>query len=280
MAKELKERMLKIEVLKKKYDVLCGRMQGGDEAAGEHTQAFYVIQAAQKREELQREGDSLDGKIRKAEKEVRTLEKAMGKLYASNQGLKGSFAKVDTNSKEFIEMQKLEKRFESAMDKRKYMRREKESLEQDLSSMQQKLASLKLEQGALAQSVDELEGSIDRQAAEITDQTPRLENAQGAARLVSSKVREALGAGPDDMSAADREVGLLELRESNRHSLQCIVELVKDYDEPQLENSIADLMTQLELRPPSRPGSAMEPGMERPGSVGSLSVSGLEMGGY
>lgn len=37
------------------------------------------------------------------------------------------------------------------MDKRKYMRREKESLESDLSSMQQKLASLKLEQGALAQ---------------------------------------------------------------------------------------------------------------------------------
>jgi|EP01047_Picozoa_sp_COSAG01_P022094 chromosome segregation ATPase len=226
VAKELKERMLKIETLKKKYDVLCGRMSGGEGGEGEHTQAFYVIQAAQKREELQREGDALDAKIRKAEKEVRTLEKAMGKLYAANQGLKGSFAKVDTSSKEFIQMQKLEKKFEGAMDKRKYMRREKESLESDLSSMQQKLASLKLEQGALQQSADELEKSIDRQGAEVTEQVPRLEHANAAAAAAAAAVRETLGVGADEMSVADREVGLLELREGNRHALQCVVELV------------------------------------------------------
>lgn len=89
------------------------------------------------------------------------------------------------------------------------------------------------------------------------------------------------------MSLADREVGLLELRESNRHSLQCVVELVKDYDEPELvrfnplavisisicallslrqESTIAELMQRLELRPPSRPGSAMQ-----------LSVQSLEV---
>ena len=39
----------------------------GDEGEGEHTQAFYVIKAAQEREELQRQGDELDQKIQKAE---------------------------------------------------------------------------------------------------------------------------------------------------------------------------------------------------------------------
>ena len=34
---KLKERMLKIETLKKKYDVLCGRMQGAEEDGGTHT---------------------------------------------------------------------------------------------------------------------------------------------------------------------------------------------------------------------------------------------------
>ena len=33
-AVKLKERMLKIDTLKKKYGVLCGRMQGADDNAG------------------------------------------------------------------------------------------------------------------------------------------------------------------------------------------------------------------------------------------------------
>jgi chromosome segregation ATPase len=276
VSKELKERMLKIEVLKKKYGVLTGRMQSSEGVPDEeHTQAFYVIQAAQKREELQREGDMLDAKIRKAEKEVRTLEKAMGKLYQANEGLKGSFAKVDTSSKSFIEMQKLEKKFEGAMDKRKYMRREKESLESDLSSMQQKLASLKLEQGALVQSVDELEKSIDRQAQEIAEQAPRVEKAAAAANQARERVRTA-GGGAE---LVERDVALAEMRESNRHALQCIVDLVKDYDEPQLEGTIGSLMQELQLRPPSRADGGMGMSLDdgRPGSVGSLSVQSLEL---
>jgi hypothetical protein len=73
---ELRERVSKIEKLKKRYEILMTHFapNSGEE---EHSQAFYVIKAAQEREQLQQEGDKLDASIRKAEKEIRALENTL-----------------------------------------------------------------------------------------------------------------------------------------------------------------------------------------------------------
>ncbi len=54
-------------------------------------QAYYVIKAAQEREELQREGDILDGRIQTAEREVRGLEATLAKLNLVNNDMGKSF---------------------------------------------------------------------------------------------------------------------------------------------------------------------------------------------
>ena len=55
----------------------------------------HCIKAAQEREALQRAGDDLDGKIRKAEKEVRALEATLGKLNQKNSAFRSSFRRVE-----------------------------------------------------------------------------------------------------------------------------------------------------------------------------------------
>ena len=68
---ELHERISKIDKLRKRYEILSVSMAPPADDGEEHSQAYYVIKAAQEREELQREGDELDSKIRKAEREIR-----------------------------------------------------------------------------------------------------------------------------------------------------------------------------------------------------------------
>ena len=50
-----------------------------------HFQSYFVIKAAQEKESLQREGDDLDAKIKKAEKEIRALENTLRLLNARNE---------------------------------------------------------------------------------------------------------------------------------------------------------------------------------------------------
>ena len=70
VAMELREREMKVNALKSKFETIAKSMSTGDDDDGgdgeERSQAYYVIKAAQKREELQRQGDELDSKDRKS----------------------------------------------------------------------------------------------------------------------------------------------------------------------------------------------------------------------
>lgn len=86
VAMELQERLMKVTVLRAKFETLAARVRGSGDAGGEErSQAYFVIKAAQQREELQREGDELDAGIRKCEREIKALVATLKSLNVRNQ---------------------------------------------------------------------------------------------------------------------------------------------------------------------------------------------------
>ncbi len=91
---ELQQRYNKVKNLRIKYEGLVQRNQsssGEVETQGEHSQAYYVIKAAQEKEELQRYGDELDAKVKKCEKEIKSLLNTLDHLKDRNANYRNKF---------------------------------------------------------------------------------------------------------------------------------------------------------------------------------------------
>lgn len=109
---ELQVRKNKVKNLRIKYEGLTARNKsssGDTEAAGEHSQAYYVIKAAQEKEELQRFGDELDGKVKKCEKEIKALLNTLDHLKVRNKNYRDKFMQgaegADLERKQILEDQ-------------------------------------------------------------------------------------------------------------------------------------------------------------------------------
>merc|ERR1719163_2245720 len=132
---------MKVAALKAKFETLAKSMARDDDddddgsGPSERSQAYYVIKAAQKREELQREGDELDSKIRTAEREIRALEATLHHLVDRNQEFRTGFQKADMDSRVGAQLQALEQQVKQASDslfkKRKELQRVANDLEDD-----------------------------------------------------------------------------------------------------------------------------------------------------
>ena len=82
---------------------------GSGESEGK-SQSFFIIQAAQKRDEFQRRGDELDHLIRLAERELRAQQLTLYHIYARNLAFRDSFVKVDLKGYEAQVLKQLEDR--------------------------------------------------------------------------------------------------------------------------------------------------------------------------
>ena len=247
-ARELSEKLIKVDRLNNKYDIICGKL-GGDDGDGEHTQAYYVIKAAQEREELQRQGDELDQQIQKAEREIRALEKTLQHLFAKNAGYKRSFQPVEQSTPQFEQKVLLEEQHRAALSKYRTHRLEQSELEEEMARMQDQLVELEESRQSLSSQLIDLSDGSAQANERVQQQGERLDGAKQQVQRLLFEYRRAVGAEPQEQTVVELEVAAIEQRAANRVLVEGLAQL--SAVEPKLAQALEKKMAEAGIQPPT-----------------------------
>lgn len=282
LAMDLTDRQAKIGLLKTKYEALCAKLRGsGDGDDGEpKSQAYFILKAAQKREELQREGDELDASIRKAEREVKALVATLGHLTTRNSALRDALHRVDADSDEASGVRALESKGKEVADMVFRRKRELAQLQQQADENGRKVAAMEERLVTLTAHMKQLEATQNKVE---NDRMAQLEvvmsTQQRADALRLQHRRRVRGRGPASSvpgagDATPDEVAFVAqgVKECNASVLFTLGQLAREF--PVLKPSLAGALTQFGLKMPTRPPSRV-PGTTAAASAGfASSMSG------
>jgi chromosome segregation ATPase len=224
---EVGQRKQQVAKLAAKYETLCksSRLRGTDEDDGEpKSQAYYLIQAAQKREELQRQGDELDQEIRRREREMRALEATLAHVNKRNSSYRQSFQKANMKSNEAEDMKQLEEQAKLAQDALFRRKKELQRLSTDFEEDERRLQQVEAQCGRL----EERNGHL----------------AEAHARL-SMMHREKIQA--FDETVQEKSFRAKSLAEANMSILRTLGELAKAY--PELKDVLANMLQEAGIQP-------------------------------
>lgn len=179
VAVELQQRKTKVKNLRIKYEGLVQKNQSSSDDAenvNEHSQAYYVIKAAQDREELQRYGDELDGKIRKCEKEIRALTNTLQHLKKRNQNYRDKFLK-GAEGADLEKKQILEEQCRAASETLFKKRREVQKLNKEYDDDMRRLMELQTKSQTLIKDNEDYAYHKEKYDKELGDQEGKIDRA-------------------------------------------------------------------------------------------------------
>ncbi|XP_041120137.1 coiled-coil domain-containing protein 39 isoform X2 [Polyodon spathula] len=182
LSAEVQERLSKIDKLRKRYEILM-ISTAAPEGEEDKSQAYYVIKAAQEKEELQREGDELDAKIRKSEKELRALENTLHVINSRNSTYRKSFQRVTETSEEYEEKLKLDELKRAVEEKYRYKRRQIRELQEDIQGMNSTLDNLLKDEADHHEMSEEAQTKIMNLNKDLEAQKQKLERVTKQAKL-------------------------------------------------------------------------------------------------
>ena len=209
----------------------------------ENSQAYYVIKAAQEKEELQREGDELDAKIKKAEKELRALENTLEVVNSNNETHKMSYSKAGDQSEAVIQKQELEQQLRSLMDTFKQKRKHMKQLEEDLKNMEEAYNSMNIDERNYEEYINDKMNKIIQTDKDIQQLQEKIERAAKQLINYSRELRRAKNS--DGPTLEEKDFKLRDLWDFNKNKAKELVDISLQY--PILQQTLNILFNQVRL---------------------------------
>uniref|UniRef100_A0A5F4W021 Coiled-coil domain-containing protein 39 n=1 Tax=Callithrix jacchus TaxID=9483 RepID=A0A5F4W021_CALJA len=222
---EFHERLSKIDKLKNRYEILTVTMLP-PEGEEEKTEAYYVIKAAQEKEELQREGDCLDAKINKTEKEIYALENTLQVLNSCNNNYKQSLKKVTPSSDEYELQIQLEEQKRAADEKYRYKQRQIRELQEDIQSMENTLDVIKRLANNVKEKLSEKKAYSFQLNKETEEQKPKLERVTKQCAKLTKEIR--LLKDTKGESLEEQDIKLRELKQFHKVIDEMLVGIMEE----------------------------------------------------
>ncbi|KAL0211546.1 hypothetical protein RCL1_005172 [Eukaryota sp. TZLM3-RCL] len=228
LAADLNERLIKMEKLKAKKEVLESRVTKLDGETGERqTQSYLIVANAQKREELQRQGDFLDKEIKKAVNDLQQLEVLYQQTENSNTCYKKKLMGEDEESEALVV--DLESRARGLVSQVNEMRREKVELEREVSYKQQVLSELKGEEAELRNEVETLNDNLNTIRQKITQLEEQEARSKKSAVRLSRDHRKSNQS--EDLTYFEQRLFASQLRSIKKELTSGLIDLIPLLDE-------------------------------------------------
>ena len=251
---DLREREHTVEKLKSRFEAVA---RGEDEG---HSQSYYIIKAAQKREEMQRRGDELNQDVIRCEREIRALQTTLDHLKARNNAFRNSFQKVDVQGTDVEVLKQLEERTKLAKDalfkKKKEMQRLVTDFEEDsrrLEQVKSQANRVETQRMHLESAKSQVEEELliqDVQLSELTDRCEKLvEKHRGKTCEKLNLAADAFdqGSGTLEEKSAKAEV----LKDVVQNVLYTLSQLAAEF--PEVSDELNRRVLEASLRIPSKP---------------------------
>ena len=235
---ELSDRKCKVQNLKVKY-----KNRSNDDGE-ERTQAYYVIKAAQEREELQRYGDELDSKIKKAEREIACLSDTLEHLKGRNTRYRDSYL-TSGNSNELEMKNAIEDQCRAATEQLSKKEKELRNLQRQYEEDMKHFLELQTKHDALSRIVHDSEANKLKARQQISQQQDKIKRA--IQMYESSEV--------DLNRLQEIDLGYQLAKTKNKFLLSAISHL--NTDAPELAQTIDNILTRQGIKLPSRPASSL-----------------------
>lgn len=271
---ELRNRQANVNLLKSRFEAVA---REGD---AQHSQAYYIIQAAQKREELQRKGDSLDQDVRRCEHEIRQLRMCLDHLNARNVAIRESFQKVDLKGNDAEILQQLEERTKLNKDALFRKKKELQRLIVDFEEDARRLEQVRAQNEKQVMSLEQLRNAKAQVEAELVAQQNQMDELlQRMDKIAQKHRKKCLDAGMDPNAVQN---GTLEekavksevLKDVVQNVLYTLGQLAVEF--PEVSEALNARLTEADLRLPSEPPAKAKPAAstKKPSSRNSYSSGG------